>query len=62
MLPARATLFAAGFLAGVRRGFDLEKCGRLGNATGACCVTEVGTVAGIRSLEETLEFARNSSE
>lgn len=48
--------FAAGFLAGVVRGFDLETCGRLGNAAGACCVTEVGTVAGIRSLEETLKF------
>lgn len=49
--------FAAGFLAGVARGYDLEKCGLLGNATGACCVTQVGTVAGIRSLEETLAFA-----
>ncbi len=48
--------FAAGFLAGVVRGYDLETCGRLGNATGACCVTEVGTVTGIRSLEETLSF------
>ena len=48
--------FAAGFLAGVMHGFDLEKTGKLANATGACCVTEVGTVAGIRSLEETLAF------
>jgi len=54
--------FAAGFLAGVRRGFGLEKSGRLGNATGACCVTQVGTVAGIRSLEETLEFAQKSGK
>jgi sugar/nucleoside kinase (ribokinase family) len=48
--------FAAGFLAGVVRGYDMEKCGRLGNAAGACCVTQVGTVAGIRSLDETLAF------
>ena len=48
--------FAAGFLAGVARNFDLETCGRLGNATGACCVRKVGTVAGIGSLDETLEF------
>lgn len=48
--------FAAGFLAGVVRGYDLEICGRLGNAVGACCVTQVGTVAGIRSLDETLKF------
>jgi sugar/nucleoside kinase (ribokinase family) len=50
--------FAAGFLAGVANGFDVETCGRLGNAVGACCVTQVGTVAGIRSLQETLDFMR----
>lgn len=48
--------FAAGFLAGVVRDYDLETCAKLGNATGACCVTQVGTVAGIRSLDETLNF------
>ncbi len=48
--------FAAGFLAGVLNGFDLETAGKLGNAVGACCVTQVGTVAGIRSLEETMAF------
>ena len=48
--------FAAGFLAGILNGLDLETTGKLANATGACCVTEVGTVAGIRSLEETLAF------
>jgi sugar/nucleoside kinase (ribokinase family) len=50
--------FAAGFLAGIVHGFDLETAGRLANATGACCVTKFGTVAGIRSLEETLAFMR----
>lgn len=50
--------FAAGFLAGVLNGFNLETAGKLGNATGACCVTQVGTVAGIRSLDETLAFIR----
>lgn len=48
--------FAAGFLAGVMHDFDLEKTGQLANATGACCVTQVGAVAGIRSLDETLAF------
>ncbi len=48
--------FAAGFLCGVLHGFDLKGCARLGNACGALCVTQVGTVAGYRSLEETLEF------
>jgi sugar/nucleoside kinase (ribokinase family) len=48
--------FAAGFLAGVMHGFDFEQTGKLANATGACCVTEMGTVAGVRSLDETLAF------
>jgi sugar/nucleoside kinase (ribokinase family) len=48
--------FAAGFLRGILNGFDLEKCARLGNAVGALCVTEVGTIAGYRSLEATLAF------
>jgi sugar/nucleoside kinase (ribokinase family) len=48
--------FAAGFLAGVVRGFDLEATGRLASAVGACCVTKLGTVQGVRSLDETLAF------
>jgi len=48
--------FAAGFLAGVVRGFDLETAGRLASAVGACCVTEIGTVQGVRSLEDTFAF------
>lgn len=54
--------FAAGFLAGVMHDFDLETTGKLANATGACCVTEVGTVAGIRSLEETLQFIKDQEK
>jgi sugar/nucleoside kinase (ribokinase family) len=48
--------FAAGFLAGVMRGLDLRECAQLGNAAGALCVTQVATVAGYRSLDETLDF------
>jgi sugar/nucleoside kinase (ribokinase family) len=54
--------FAAGFLAGVMHGFDLETTGKLANATGACCVTQVGTVAGIRPLEETLQFIKEQEK
>lgn len=54
--------FAAGFLAGVINGFDLETTGKLANAVGACCVTEVGTVAGIRPLDETLEFIKQQEK
>ncbi|BCM92354.1 putative sugar kinase YdjH [Abditibacteriota bacterium] len=48
--------FAAGFLAGILRGFDLKRCAKLGNACGALCVTQIGTVSAARSLEETLEY------
>ena len=50
--------FAAGFLAGVMHGFDLETTGKLANATGACVVTQPGAVAGFRSLEATLDFIK----
>ncbi len=54
--------FAAGFLTGVLRGFDLKECARLGNACGALVVTQVGTVAGYRSFEETLDFMNANRE
>jgi sugar/nucleoside kinase (ribokinase family) len=54
--------FAAGFLAGVMNGFDLELTGKLANAVGACCVTQVGTVAGIRPLDETLRFIKEQEK
>ena len=48
--------FAGGFLAGVALGWDLERTARLANAVGALCVTAVGATAGVRSLQETIEF------
>ncbi|HEX9996078.1 MAG TPA: carbohydrate kinase family protein [Abditibacterium sp.] len=48
--------FAAGFLCGVLQGFDLQTSARLANAAGALCVTRVGTIAGYRSLDKTLQF------
>ncbi len=48
--------FAAGFLAGIINDYDLEQAGKLGNAVGACCVTGIGTVAGLRSMSETINF------
>ncbi len=46
--------YVGGFLAGQAMGWDLERCGRLGSATGAACVTAIGTTPGLRSLDETL--------
>jgi len=48
--------FAAGFLAGMVQGWDLEKTGRFANAVGALCTLAIGTTAGIRGLNETLQF------
>jgi len=48
--------FAAGFLCGVVQGWDLERTVQLANAVGALCVTAMGTTAGLRSLEGTMEF------
>ncbi len=48
--------YVAGFLAGVVRGWDLERCAHFANAVGACCVTALGATTGIRSFEETVAF------
>jgi len=46
--------FAAGFLAGIVQGWDLEATGKFANATGAFCVTALGCTAGIRD-QKTIE-------
>jgi len=48
--------FAAGFVTGLVKGWDLERTGRFANAVGAMCVTALGATTGVRSLEETLQF------
>lgn len=48
--------YVAGFLRGHLAGWDLEHTARLGSATGALCATGMGTTAGVRSLEETIDF------
>lgn len=52
--------FAAGFLTGVVKGWDLEQTGRFANAVGALCVTALGATTGVRSLGETLEFMQKT--
>jgi len=53
--------FAAGFLTGVLKGWDLEKTGRFANAVGALCVMALGATTGIKSLDETLAFMAANS-
>ena len=49
--------YAAGFLAGTIMGWDLKATVELASATGAACVTAIGTTAGIQNLEETLKIS-----
>ena len=48
--------YVAGFLAGTVMGWDLKATAELASATGAACVTAIGTTAGIQNLEETLKI------
>src|SRR5262249_30295958 len=52
--------FAAGFLAGLARGWDLEETARFACAVGAMCVTALGATTGVGSMEETLSFQRSA--
>jgi sugar/nucleoside kinase (ribokinase family) len=48
--------FAAGFMAGVALGWELEETARLANALGALCVMGPGATGTVCSLPETLAF------
>lgn len=52
--------FAAGFLAGLAQGWNQYESARFANAVGAHCVAAVGATAGIRSIDETLDFMRRA--
>ncbi len=54
--------YVAGFLAGTIMGWDLKATAELASATGAACVTAIGTTAGIQNLEETLKISRQRSD
>ncbi len=48
--------YVAGFLRGTLEGWDLERTARFASAVGALCVTAMGTTAGVRDFNGTLEF------
>ncbi|MDK2897202.1 MAG: hypothetical protein PWP04_1322 [Candidatus Atribacteria bacterium] len=50
--------FDAGFLVGLLRGYELEKCGRIANAVGALAVTKKGPMEGAPSLSEVEKFIK----
>jgi ribokinase len=49
--------FLGGLLAGFIRGLSPADAGKLGAATGACCITCLGATAGIRGFDETATLA-----
>ncbi len=54
--------FAAGFLAGVLKGWNLHKTAKFACAVGACCVQAMGAKAGIRSLDDTIKFIKKHKQ
>jgi len=59
-LTGAGDCFIAGFLAGISRGFNIERSGMLANAVGAMCVSYLGATTGVRELKETLKFMNQS--
>lgn len=53
--------FVAGFLTGIIKGWNLEESGKFANAVGACCVTTLGASTGIKRLNRTLKFMKETS-
>lgn len=51
--------FAAGFITGLTKGWDLKLCGKFANAAGALCVMKVGATSGIKKMDEILDFINN---
>ena len=48
--------YCAGFISGLLRGWDMDRCGRLGTAAAALVIQGLGSDAGIVDLEQTLAF------
>ncbi len=48
--------FVAGFLCAYLKGWDLERTAKFASAVGALCTTGLGTTAGLRDFDGTLEF------
>lgn len=53
--------FVAGFLTGIVKGWDVQRCGLLGSAVGACCVQAIGCTQGIKSFNETIKFLKGGN-
>ena len=52
--------YCAGFIVGLRRGWELVECGRLGTAAAGLVIGGLGSDAGIVDLERTIDFMRSA--
>jgi sugar/nucleoside kinase (ribokinase family) len=52
--------FAAGFIAGLVKGWDLKDCGEFANAAGAHCVMKLGATSGIKPMNEIFNFIKEA--
>jgi sugar/nucleoside kinase (ribokinase family) len=53
--------FTGGFLAGLYRGGTVSEAARLGNACGALSASRMGSISGLRTYQETLEWIASES-
>ncbi|MCL1124381.1 carbohydrate kinase family protein [Shewanella surugensis] len=49
--------FYAGLIAGLIKGYSVEASAKIASAAGACCITEIGTIAGVKNFQQTCQFA-----
>jgi sugar/nucleoside kinase (ribokinase family) len=52
--------YCAGFIIGLRRGWDLIDCARFGSAAAALVITGLGSDAGIVDFDHTMQFMRSA--
>jgi sugar/nucleoside kinase (ribokinase family) len=52
--------FAAGYIAGMLRGWGPQECLRIGSAVGASCVRAIGTTTGVFTQDECEAFLRDN--
>lgn len=53
--------FAAGYVAGMLRGWGPQECLRIGSAVGASCVRAIGTTTGVFTRDECEAYLRDNS-
>ena len=54
--------FCAGFLTGISKGWDFDKCAKFANAVGTFCVGKKGATTGIVSADEILKFIEENDK